>query len=371
MHEGTSIVKSDSEEKADNFDNSEVKNDSFDLYVNQLISKHNIPGAGFALIKDGSLHSTRNYGILQQGEDTTVNDETMFSVGSISKVVNAFLILKLVDEGKLNLDEDVNKYLVDWKVENNEYTEEGNPVTLKAILSHKAGFSVSGFADYLPEEVLPTTVQILNGAGPAKNEKVELIHPVGSKWQYSGGGVTVSQKVIEDVTGMAYHEAAEKILFEPLGLERTTYENPLPESWGNIAKAHNENGDKVALPRGYHSMPEAAASGLWTTPSDLAKILIAFYHAKEGMTESFLSTNLCHQMVTEIPDSNQYGLGPGVGVYKGEKIMEHTGSNDSYKAYFAFFYEKGNGYVAVSNGSNGMDFLMEKVKYFLDYSKEL
>lgn len=340
-----------------------IATDSFDIKVDSLMQEYKVSGASFSFIKDGVLHSTKNYGFIQKGAAAKINDETMFSVGSVSKVVNAMLILKLVDEGKLNLDEDINQYLVDWKVNDNKYTKD-NRVTLRAILSHTAGFSVHGFADYLPEETIPTTIQILNGVSPAKNEKIALIHPVGSKYKYSGGGITVSQKIVEDVTGMAYHEAAQKYLLAPLGLKRSSYENPLPESWNNIAKAHDENGDKVALPRGYQAMPEAAASGFWSTPSDLAKILIAFYNSKEEKSNSnFFSTKLCNEMVTKVTPSN-FGLGPELTVLKGDKLMQHAGANDSYKAYFCFFYEQGSGWIAFTNGGNGMDFLMDPIDFY-------
>lgn len=348
----------------------EIAPDSFDIKVDSLMKAYKIPGASFAFIKDGVLHSTRSYGFLQKGAIPKINEETMFSVGSISKVVNAMLVLKLVDEGKLKLDEDINQYLIDWKVKDNKYTKD-NRVTLRAILSHTAGFSVHGFEDFLPGEAIPTTLQILNGESPAKNEKIALIHPVGSKYKYSGGGIMVSQKIVEDVTGLPYYKAAQKYLFEPLGLKRSSFENPLPKSWNNIAKAHDENGDKVALPRGYQAMPEAAASGLWSTSSDLAKILIAFYNSKEDKNKNnFFSSKLCKEMVTKVTPSN-FGLGPKLSVLKGDKLMQHAGANDSYKAYFCFFHEKGSGYIIFTNGSNGMDFLMNPIDFYTNHTRSL
>lgn len=339
-----------------------VELDSFDIQINQLKAEHNLPGVSFAFIKDGNIHSTRQYGKLQKSKADLINSETMFSVGSISKVVNAFLILKLVDSGKLDLDTDINQYLIDWKVPQNRFTKSG-PVTLRHILSHTSGFSVHGFADYLPEEPIPTTLQVLNGLAPAKNEKVALIFPVGSKEKYSGGAITITQKIVEDITGLPYHEAAQKLLIAPLGLKRTSYENPLPSHWKNVAKAHNESGEEVALPRGYQTMPEAAASGLWTSPSDLAQILIAVYASLEAHSDSFISKNLATQMITKVGPS-KFGLGPGISSHKGDKLMQHAGANESYRAYFCFYFEKGTGYVGFTNGTNGMDFLMGSLDLF-------
>ena len=339
----------------------EIQQDSFDIKVQNLMKDYKVPGASFAFIRDGVVHATRTYGHIQKGSLASVSENTMFSVGSVSKVINALIILRLVNEETLKLDVDINQYLKGWKVDNNQYNKD-NPVTLRAILSHTAGFSVHGFPDYLPEESVPDIIQTLNGEDPAKNDKVELVYPVGSKFQYSGGGITVSQKIVEDVTGKSYQEVAHEQIFAPLDLKRSSFENPLPKSWQNIAKAHNQNGHKVALPRGYQTMPEKAASGLWTTPTDLAKILVAFYNAKEEISNDFLSPQICEDMVTKVPPSN-FGLGPGIATHRGEKLMQHAGSNDSYKAYFCFYYEKGFGFVACIN-SDVDNFIMKNLKVF-------
>lgn len=268
------------------------------------------------------------YGVLQKEKEATVNSNSMFSVGSISKVGNAFVILKLVEEGILDLDTDVNTYLKDWKVINSKYNVD-NPVTLRTILSHTAGFSGHGFGNYYPNEELPNTIQILEGKSPAKNDKVALIYPVGTEHKYSGGGITVSQKIIEDVTEMEYEQAAFKFLFEPLGLRRTTYENPLPQSFGNIAKAHNENGSPEAFPIGYQSMPEKAAAGLWTAPKDLYLLMEILMNDDN----EFISKSLKEDMISREENSG-FGLGPYIDYVEGEKVVVHNGLNDSYAANF-------------------------------------
>jgi len=336
---------------------SELKTDSLDLKINALMTKHNIPGVNIALIENGKLNATRNYGVLQKGSIEKVDDQTMFSVGSVSKVVSAILTLKLVKEGKLNLGTDVNNYLTGWKVEQNKFNKD-KPVTLRHILSHTAGFSVHGFDDYYPEEKLPTTLEILNGTRPAKNKKVELLFPVGSKFKYSGGGFTVIQKIIEDVIGLPYHQAASQILFETLKLERTTFKNTLPTTYGNIAKAHDKNGNPVALPRGYQAMPEMAASGLWTTLPDFSKLLTKLLNDDKNDETNLLSPKLIEDLITKEKHS-EHGLGPYISLHKNYRIVEHRGSNDSYKSAFVLFWNERKGYIIFTNGSNGMDLIIE------------
>lgn len=323
---------------------------------------HGVPGISFGVIKDGQLEWARGYGVLQQGNAAEkIDTETLFSVGSISKVGTAVMILRLQEEGLLDIDQEVNKYLTSWQVPENHYTRE-RAVSLRHILSHTAGLTVHGFADFLPDEKLPTTVQILKGEEPAKNNPVYVDIPVGSQFRYSGGGTTVSQMVIEDQQGKRFHEAAESMLFQPLGMHRSSYENPLPSSVGNIAKAHNTSGRAVALPRGYQSMPEAAASGLWTTPSDLAQLIIMLMEAYEGKHE-YLSQALVKDMMTPVAPGD-YGLGPEIEEGPNGILFLHGGANDSYRARFIGSLATRNGIIVFTNGTNGAYLINELLPLF-------
>ena len=338
-----------------------ISKDSLDKAVNEMMKKYKVPGVSVGIIISGKLDTTFCYGLSQEQTENEVNSNTIFSVGSISKVVNALLILRLVEVGKLDLDTDVNEYLKDWKVEMNEFTKE-SPVTLRHILSHTAGFSVHGFGNYYPNEKLPNTLQILNGDKPAKNDKIELIHPVGTEYDYSGGGITVSQKIIEDITGMSYEKAAQELLLNPLNLKRTSFENPLPQSLGNIAKAHNQDGKLTSLPRGYQAMPEKAAAGLWTTPSDLSKLLglIVFDNI-------YISADSREDMTTRAKNS-EFGLGPYVDNLDGKKVVVHNGVNDSYGAKFNLYWDEKTGYIIFANGTNGYEMIRELRVPFETYS---
>lgn len=325
--------------------------DSLDYAVKYLMEEYNIPGVSIALIDNGKISESKNYGVLDKKSGIKVNGETMFSVGSVSKVGNAFLTLKLVEDGLLDLDENINIYMKDWQIEKGKYNKETD-VTLRHLLSHTAGLSVHGFADFYPGEDLPSTLEILNSDGPAKNKKVKLILPVGQQSKYSGGGTTVIQKIVEDVTEQSYPDAAKSILFDAFNLKRSTYENPVPSSYGNIAKAHNKSGKAVALPRGYQAMPEMAASGLWTSTNDFAKVLVHILNVKSDTGETYLTKNTVEEMITPQKNSN-YGLGPRILKEGSTTKVMHGGSNESYKANFTLFWEAKKGFVVFTNGSNG------------------
>ncbi len=316
----------------------------------ERMAEYGIPGISVAVLRDGELAWARGFGVKLVGSGDEVDAETVFSVGSVSKVGAAATTLRLVDEGRLDLDVDVDDYLTSWQIPQNDFTDT-SPVTLRRLLSHTAGTTVHGFADFQPHEALPTTVQILESSGPAKNPPVLVDTEPGTLWRYSGGGTTIEQLVIEDVTEMPFPEAARVHVFEPLGMSRSTYENPISASHGNIARAHDFRGQPAALPRGWEAMPETAASGLWTSPSDYARLLIAFRESWLGESE-FLSQPLAQDLMTEVPPGN-FGLGP---ILEGEgptRNYSHGGANNSYKALFMVFLESGDGAVVFTNGTRG------------------
>ncbi|WP_108812530.1 serine hydrolase [Sphingorhabdus sp. Alg231-15] len=316
--------------------------------IEDRMKAYNVPGASVAIIQNGKIVHTKGYGLQSQNASASVDGQTVFSAGSVSKVVNAALILRLVQDGILNLDQDVNSYLKSWKVPEGEYTK-SQKVTLRLLLSHTSGFSQHGFPDFKPGEKLPTTIQTLNGTGPAKHRAVKLMFEPGQQMDYSGGGITVSQLVVEDVMGQPYPEVAKEYLFEPLGMTRSTFVNPLPEAHGNIAKSHNKKGKARALPRGYESMPEMAASGLWTSAADMALFVQAIL-----TDETFLSPELRNEMLSRTPRS-WHGLGPRLnGV--GEKLaFHHGGANDNYKSWIEGHPVQGNGFVVLTNGEAGRE----------------
>ena len=318
--------------------------------IEERMAFHRVPGLAIAIIDGGEVVFTRGYGVRQVGEDAPIDADTVFSVGSVSKMVNAALVLRLVAAEDLQLDRDVNDYLDSWKVPENRYTDRSK-VTLRAILSHTAGFSQHGFADFRPGELLPTALQTLNGHSPARHGPVRLMFEPGDRMDYSGGGTTVSQVLITDLTGMSYVEAAERHVLEPLGMSRSTFQNPIPASHGNIAHAHDDRGRPTALPRGWEAMPEMAASGFWTSARDLGAFVVALMDSHAGESE-FLPRELAGDMMTRVPRS-WHGLGPRLNGEVRTHVFHHGGSNDSYRARIEGHLGTGQGVVLLTNGTRG------------------
>lgn len=332
--------------------------------IEERMAHYGVPGVSIAVLDGGRIAWAKGYGVLQAGGSEPVDAETVFSVGSVSKVGTAAATLRLVDQGRLDLDRPVNDYLSAWQVPENELTAR-EPVTLRRIMSHTAGLTVHGFADFQPEEDLPTTVEILEGSGPAKNPPVVVDILPGSRFRYSGGGTTVEQLVIEETMRSDYASAAKTLVFDPLGMSRSTYENPIPASHGNIAKAHDGLGRPTALPRGYEAMPENGASGLWTSPSDYAKLVIAFIESYNGADDPFISRELAQDVMTRVPPS-QFGLGPEIAGEAGMLRFRHGGANDSYKAYMEGHLVTGDGVIVFTNGTRGHQLYAEIIRAVAD-----
>ncbi len=319
--------------------------------LQERMAVHGVPGVSIAIIKDGEVLLAKGFGVKNVETGEPVDEQTVFSVGSLSKVGAATTTLKLVADGTLDLDRPVNEYLASWQVPDNEFTAD-RPVTLRGLLSHTAGLTVHGFPDFLPGKTLPTVVETLKGTGPAKTPAVEPFYVPGTRWRYSGGGTTVEQLILTDVMDKSFEAVTAKTIFGPLGMTRSTYENPLPASHGNIAYAHNKKGKLVAKPRGWHAFPEMAASGLWTTPTDYAAMMIALmdsYHGEEG---SFLPQALAQDMMTEVGVS-PFGLGPQLVGSGQHRRFHHAGANESYRAWMEGFIDDRNGFVIFTNGEQG------------------
>ena len=161
----------------------------------RMVESH-VPGVSIAVVHNGVIEWARGFGVAQMGGKAVTRD-TLYQAGSISKPLAAMAALHLVQEGKLTLTADVNTFLKTWKIPVAPIAS-GNPVTLRELLTHTAGFTVHGFPGYAVNDPVPTLVQVLNGEKPANTAPIRLESAPGTKWNYSGGGYTVMQQLLVD-----------------------------------------------------------------------------------------------------------------------------------------------------------------------------
>jgi CubicO group peptidase (beta-lactamase class C family) len=310
---------------------------------------HHVPGVSIAVIRDGKIAWAKGYGVLEAGKQSPIDPDTIFQAGSISKPTAAIAALRMVEQGRLSLDAPVNDFLKSWKVPDNEFTKK-QAVTLRQIMSHGAGFTVHGFPGYAAGKPVPTVPQVLDGAPPANTPAVRVDKLPGESWRYSGGGYTIMQLAMTDVSGQDFPALTDELVLKPAGMARSSYLNPLPEAnRANAATAHR--GDGSIVPGHSHTYPEMAAAGLWTTPSDLARLALSVIASAKGEPGALLSPDTTRQMLTT--QIGNYGLGFALVDAPDGQAFQHGGSDEGFEAVL-FSYSDGRGGAAImTNGQNG------------------
>jgi CubicO group peptidase (beta-lactamase class C family) len=332
-----------------------VRGEARGLAIEERMRFHRVPGVSVAVIDGGRIAWARAWGETEAGSGMPVDTATLFQAASISKPVAAAGALRLVEEGLLALDEDVNLRLRSWKVPENGFTA-SERVTLRRLLSHSAGTTVHGFPGYAAGSAVPTLVQLLNGEPPANTPAVQVNLVPGSRWRYSGGGTSVVQLLMSDVTERPFADWMGEHVLQPAGMRHSTYEQPLPASrLAQAATGHRRDG--TPIPGRHHAYPEQAAAGLWTTPSDLARFAIEIQRAYTSGSGRILSPQMARRMLTL--DAGDYGLGFGLEGKGDELWFQHGGSNAGFQSFFAALGARGQGAVVMTNGDAGGDLAIE------------
>ena len=267
--------------------------------ITDRMAELGVPAVSVAVIHDGRIDWARAWGLADVESGREATPETLFQAASMSKPLAALLALVLADEGAVSIDADVNESLRSWKVPANEFTAK-QPVTLRGLLSHTAGVTVHGFPGYAPGTEIPTPVQVLEAEPPTNTAPIRVDTEPGTLWRYSGGGYTIAQQMLEDVTGVPYATLLQQRVLEPLGMSSSTSEQPLPARLHErAATAYRSNGSAV---RGrFHTYPEMAAAGLWTTPSDYARFALAIQRSLRGEAGTIYGwPGIAHQVITPI-----------------------------------------------------------------------
>lgn len=307
-----------------------------------LAGKAKVPGISATSIRQGSIAASHHAGIASEMTGEPVTAATRFEAASLSKTVNALGIMRLVAEGKLDLDAPVNSQLTRWQLAG----PHAGKVTTRHLLSHTGAITVHGFPGYAEGQPLPALVTILRGMAPSNTPEVANDGRPGRAFRYSGGGITITQLLAEEVTGMTYSAHMVARVFGPLKMANSTFALIDNAATPHLAGSHNEEGREVQgrFPR----HPESAAAGLWTTSEDMARAVLAIMQGWRGEVEDFLPKALARQMF-KAPHG-----GAGLGIFvTGPGAFEHSGVNYGYRCIYAANAAKGTGHVIMTNGENG------------------
>ena len=270
---------------------------------------YNVPGVSVAYMKNGQLAWTLEHGVKDVASGLVVDEDTVFQAGSISKPAFATVLMKYRQDNPLDLDTDVNNLLTSWQLPEHEWAEQ-EVVSLRRLLSHTAGTTVHGFPGYAAGEPVPTLQQVLDGVEPANTSAVVVDLQPGTQMRYSGGGTTVAQLALQDVTNEPLPTMAQRLLFKPLGMTRSSFKQPIsPKLSNNMATPYNEDGSPVE--GGAHTYATLAAAGMWSTPSDMLKMASGVRSAYLGLETNWITKASAQEILTNNTLTNK---APNVGI---------------------------------------------------------
>ena len=316
--------------------------------IQARMEHYGVPGVSAAFVSGGRIAWVRTWGLADRAGERPVTPTTLFPAGELSQMVAAVASLSLASDGRIDPDADVNRYLGAWRVPPHRSRR---PVTLRQLLTHSSGLSVAFSPGYLSHEEMPGTVGILRGDGNTK--PVELESEPGSGWRYSTGGYTAVQLLVEEATLSSYDAAVRERVFVPLGMQASTYR--LPPLTARGPAWSTGYGDEGPVPT--RAYPEKAAMGLWTTPSDLARLGASLQKAACGIESSVISSELARQSL--VPDRGPYGM--GVRVHDSGLYFGLTGSTPGFRSRLTMQLDGDEGLVVMANSDRAEGLLKEIV----------
>jgi len=330
------------------------------MNILERLKFYNVPGASVAVISNGRVDWAKGYGVMDRETKAPVNEKTLFVAGSVSKPVAAMGVLRLVQEGRLSLDADINDVLRSWKLPENEFTK-AHKATLRLILSHNAGITVHGFRGYAEGEPVPDLRRILDGEPPANSGPIRVDTEPGRIWRYAGGGFTVMQQALMDVEKKRFPEILQQKVLGPLGLTSSSYEQALtPDRLALAASGHYADGRVIEGRR--YVYPEMAAAGLWTTPTDLAKLAIEVQLSIQGKSNKVLSKDMARLMVTpRIKIGGGQNMALGFFLVKDDRYFGHGGQDVGFICHMIAAVDGGYGAVVMTNSDGRSDPLINEI----------
>lgn len=303
-------------------------------------------GIAISIVHGKDVIGSYYYGYADIDKSTPITRETVFNVGSVSKVITAWGVMKLVEQGKINLDKPVNDYLKRWKIPNSQF--DSSKVTLRNILSHTSGLSLSGYNGLSAEDPLPTLVESLEGNNSGDGP-VKIIHEPNTKWSYSGGGYTVVQLLIEDVSNQSFSDFMANNVLIPLGMTESSFDiTNIPQA--KLARPYDENGNQT--PMVYFT--ETAAAGFLTTADDLVKFNQAVLKNDKGnyIGSNILSNKIIADMIQVQPHTGgRWSMSYVVDTENSS--LGFAGFNRGWTSLTRAVIDKNIGYVILNNSSVG------------------
>jgi CubicO group peptidase (beta-lactamase class C family) len=313
----------------------------------QATASSTTPGLAVALVHHGQAVWAAGYGVADRTTGQPVIAVTRFQAASLSKPVTAWGVLRLVESGRIGLDEPIVGRLRRWRPPPSPFDADG--ITVRRLLSHTGGLSVHGYLGQTPDRPLSSIAASLAGE-TGDSFPVELLEAPGRGWRYSGGGYSVAQLLVEELTGRPFADYMQTEVLGPLGMTASSFR------WSRTAHTappHNTDGSPVPD----FAFAEQSAAGLVTTAPDLARFLGAALAGPGGEPpgRGVLSPAGVRLALTAAPATDgRWGLGYGLGLLPtGDRLAYHEGANRGWRAGLALLPDRRAGIVVLANGDSG------------------
>ncbi|MFT6270947.1 MAG: CubicO group peptidase (beta-lactamase class C family) [Alphaproteobacteria bacterium] len=333
-----------------NVNYAQAQTSEFEKFVTQTMLERNVAGVSIARIESGEI--VEQFALAHPDTNAqAMTTNTVFQVGSISKPVAAWVVMTLVRDGKIELNAPISRYVSRWRIPPSDFDPE--EVTVKRLLSHTAGLSLYGYPGFDEGLTLPALEASLsgntNGAGA-----VEQILTPGEQFRYSGGGYTLLQLMVEEVSGIPFSQYAERVVMSPLGMDNSSYA-PNDTLLANRATPYVQ-----LKPIEYFQFRAEAAASLHSTAGDLAKFVVA-----NIKTNPVLGEQLKAQMQNGVIDIGPNKVGLGFFLEPQANLIGHNGANQGWRADLLFNPISRSGLVVLTN-SNNADFFLQQVRCYWD-----
>jgi CubicO group peptidase (beta-lactamase class C family) len=313
----------------------------------QALAASTAPGLAVALVQHGQVVWVAGYGLSDPATGRPVTASTRFQAASLAKPVTAWGVLRLVESGRIGLDEPIIGRLRRWRPPPSRFDADG--LTVRRLLSHTAGLSVHGYVGLPADRPVPSITASLSGE-TGDGFPVELLEPPGRRWLYSGGGYSLLQLLVEELTGRPFADYMRAEVLGPLGMTASSFR------WlrtAETARPHDAGGGPIPD----FAFAEQAAAGLVTTAPDLARFLAAALAGPHGeppgrgvLSPAGVRLALTAAAATE----GRWGLGYGLGLTPGGDLLAyHEGANRGWRAGLALLPDRRSGIAVLANGDAG------------------
>ncbi|MED0973391.1 serine hydrolase domain-containing protein [Bacillus paramycoides] len=324
--------------------------------IYEQMKRHSVAGLSLAVIRDGKLDEAKTYGTLESGTTSNITTNSIFNSCSISKFITAILVLTLADKGTLNLDEDVNDRLTSWNIPTNLFTSQ-KKITLRNLLSHQSGIidPPNSFEHYTLEKGLPKIHELLSGKTLYCPVPIEVNYEPESEFHYSDASFCIIEQLLEDITGQSFSQLLKEFIFQPLQMKNSTLFSPEDiEKTNTFTFACGHNKDGTVTNEKYPFYPFAAASGIWTTPSDLSTLIIELIHSLQGNSKLALSPKTVQDMISPQGCSKWTGLGVFLDDSNEDLQIYSLGWGVGFQCMMVCYPLRGNSAIIMTNSDLGV-----------------